>query len=237
METLAMLVRHLFEGGRGGFMKGKFLVRSQIVHSGQLVIDVAEAACMSHQEAAEFILKVVGCSDSLGGYDISGKGIPRPLGNNELCDLLVRCLECLENAKETNVEYEEVYEGVGFSHAQADEIVAKARETLDPYPETEAENFCAKLIPSAPTNSKPIASGKTNTIYSTSWLSIQQDAIAKFFNPRRNPDAKKEEVVEWVKSEASRAGVHDSDRMAAAIFTIIKPENHSPKKKRVTPID
>jgi hypothetical protein len=71
--------------------------------------------------------------------------------------------------------------------------------------------------------------------YSTSWMSIQQAAINEFFNPRRNPDAKKEEVVEWIKSAALAAGLPDSQNVASTIFTIIKPENHDPKKKRVEP--
>ncbi|GEM_PF-2433493 len=71
--------------------------------------------------------------------------------------------------------------------------------------------------------------------YSTSWLTIQQAAINQFFNPRRNPDAKKEEIVEWIKAAAVNAGLPDSQNVPSTIFTIIKPENHDPKKKRVEP--
>lgn len=71
--------------------------------------------------------------------------------------------------------------------------------------------------------------------YSTSWLKIQQATIAQFFSPRRNPDAKKEEVVDWIKTQALEAGLPDSNNIATTIFTIIKPENHDPKKKRVDP--
>jgi hypothetical protein len=70
-------------------------------------------------------------------------------------------------------------------------------------------------------------------IYSTDWLAIQNAAIARFFSPRRNPDAKREEVVDWIISEAARAGLQESRNIAAAIFTIIKPDDHDPKKKRV----
>ena len=69
--------------------------------------------------------------------------------------------------------------------------------------------------------------------YSTKWLEIQQAAIAQFFNPRRNPDAKKEEVISWINLQAVNAGLGESNNIASTIFTIIKPENHDPKKKRV----
>lgn len=68
--------------------------------------------------------------------------------------------------------------------------------------------------------------------YSTPLLAILNAAIAQFFEPRRNPDAKKPEVVEWVKNEMTAAGMDDSNRIAEAIFTIIKPENHAPRKRR-----
>ena len=71
--------------------------------------------------------------------------------------------------------------------------------------------------------------------YSTAWLIIQQAAINEFFNPRRNPDAKKEEVTDWIKEQSVAAGLPDSQNVASTIFTIIKPENHDPKKKRVEP--
>lgn len=75
----------------------------------------------------------------------------------------------------------------------------------------------------------------TAPTYSTSWLAIQQAAINQFFNPRRNPDAKKDEVTDWIKEQALAAGLPDSQNVASTIFTIIKPENHDPKKKRVEP--
>lgn len=71
--------------------------------------------------------------------------------------------------------------------------------------------------------------------YSTKWLEIQQAAIAQFFNPRRNPDAKKDEVIEWINTQAANAGLGESNNIASTIFTIIKPEKHDPKKKRVEP--
>lgn len=72
-------------------------------------------------------------------------------------------------------------------------------------------------------------------IYSTKWLAIQQATIVQFFNPRRNPDAKREEVVKWIKQQAETAGLPSSNNIATTIFTIIKPANHDPKKKRVEP--
>jgi hypothetical protein len=73
------------------------------------------------------------------------------------------------------------------------------------------------------------------SIYSTDWLAIQNATITRFFSPRRNPDAKREEVVDWIISEAARAGLQESKNIAVAIFTIIKPDDHDPKKKRVEP--
>ena len=67
--------------------------------------------------------------------------------------------------------------------------------------------------------------------YSTSWLTIQQAAINQFYNPRRDTDAKRHEVVEWIKTEAGKAGLLNSNNIATAIFTIIKRENHDPRKK------
>ena len=71
--------------------------------------------------------------------------------------------------------------------------------------------------------------------YSTKWLEIQQAAIAQFFNPRRNPDAKKNEVIGWINLQAVNVGLGESNNIASTIFTIIKPENHDPKKKRAEP--
>jgi hypothetical protein len=83
---------------------------------------------------------------------------------------------------------------------------------------------------------KPIITLNENAAnYSTKWLNIQEAAIAQFFNPRRNPDAKKEAVIEWINLQAVSAGLGESNNTASTIFTIIKPENHDPKKKRVEP--
>lgn len=73
--------------------------------------------------------------------------------------------------------------------------------------------------------------------YSTPWLDLINAATKEFFNPRRNPDAKRDEVIEWLKQQAIKSGLPDSGNIASAIFTIIKPENHDPKKKRVEPLD
>lgn len=68
--------------------------------------------------------------------------------------------------------------------------------------------------------------------YTTEWLLIQQEAIKMFFNPRRNPDAKREEIVEWIKEAAKSRNLEASENIATAIFTVIKPGNHNPRKKR-----
>jgi len=68
--------------------------------------------------------------------------------------------------------------------------------------------------------------------YPTPLLQMLNAAIAEFFEPRRNVDAKKGEVVEWIKSKMIASGMADSDNIAAAIFTIIKPADHDPRKRR-----
>jgi hypothetical protein len=68
--------------------------------------------------------------------------------------------------------------------------------------------------------------------YSTAYLQIMEKAINEFFCPRRNPDAKKHEVVEWIKSEMAKAELGDSENIAKTMFTIIKPPDHNPRKRR-----
>lgn len=70
------------------------------------------------------------------------------------------------------------------------------------------------------------------TGYSTPHLAILNAAIAEFFEPRRERDAKREEVVGWIKSKMTAFGMADSDNIAQAIFTIIKPVDHAPRKRR-----
>jgi hypothetical protein len=71
--------------------------------------------------------------------------------------------------------------------------------------------------------------------YSTKWLEIMKAAISEFFDPRRNPDAKKDEVIAWINAKAVKAKLGESTSVASTIFTIIKPEHHNPKKERVEP--
>ena len=68
--------------------------------------------------------------------------------------------------------------------------------------------------------------------YSTPWLAILNAAIAEFFSPRRNPDAKKDEVVDWIKARARDAEIRYSKNIADAIFTVIKPPDHDPRQRR-----
>ncbi len=70
------------------------------------------------------------------------------------------------------------------------------------------------------------------TGYSTPHLVILNAAIAEFFEPRGERDAKREEVVNWIKSKMTASGMADSENIAQAIFTIIKPVDHDPKKRR-----
>ncbi len=68
--------------------------------------------------------------------------------------------------------------------------------------------------------------------YSTPLLAIMEKAIAEFFDPRRNPDVKKEEFLYWLKEQMAAERMPDSDNIATAIFTLIKPPDHDPRKRR-----
>ncbi|GAC32908.1 hypothetical protein [Paraglaciecola polaris] len=67
---------------------------------------------------------------------------------------------------------------------------------------------------------------------STGWLEILVETLRVHFPENRTRDPKKASVVEWIKAEAKKKGINPSDNIANAIFTIIKPDNHNPKKPR-----
>ena len=69
--------------------------------------------------------------------------------------------------------------------------------------------------------------------YTTEYINIMQAAISEFFETRRNFDASREKVVPWIKSLMKTKGLPDSENIASAMFTIIKPPDHDPRKKRV----
>lgn len=71
--------------------------------------------------------------------------------------------------------------------------------------------------------------------YSSELLNILDLAIVNFYESRREVDPKKEEVLEWLATKAKELKVNLSDNIAEAIFTIIKPDDHNPKIKRVQP--
>jgi hypothetical protein len=87
----------------------------------------------------------------------------------------------------------------------------------------------------SPSRTEAIPQWKSKSTYSTPLLAIQLAAIEQFFDPRQNPDPKKEEVVEWIIAKLARARLKESRQIAEAIFTVIKPEDHDPKKKRGEP--
>jgi hypothetical protein len=68
--------------------------------------------------------------------------------------------------------------------------------------------------------------------YSTPHLDVLREAINHFYNPRRDLDPKRDEVVAWINDRLKERGQGDSDRIATAIFTIIKPEDHNPRRRR-----
>jgi hypothetical protein len=68
--------------------------------------------------------------------------------------------------------------------------------------------------------------------YITPWLTLLERAKIEHFPDNRNIDPKKDVVTDWILQEAYKLGINPSEHIANAIFTIIKPENHNPKKKR-----
>jgi hypothetical protein len=78
-----------------------------------------------------------------------------------------------------------------------------------------------------------VAAAGVNNDYKTDLLKIQTLAINEFFNPRKNVDAKQPEVTEWIKDKGKQLNINVSNNVAASMFTIIKPIDHQPKKKRV----
>ena len=67
--------------------------------------------------------------------------------------------------------------------------------------------------------------------YSTHYIEVMHNAVAEFFEPRHDVDPKKAEVVDWVNTRLAEKGLR-SDNIAQAIFTIIKPADHDPRKRR-----
>lgn len=68
-------------------------------------------------------------------------------------------------------------------------------------------------------------------IYRTDLLDILNQAANEFFNPRKNLDAKKEEVTQWIIEKGKENKVNVSSNVADAMFTIIRPRDHNPKKR------
>lgn len=72
-----------------------------------------------------------------------------------------------------------------------------------------------------------------NLGYTTNLLQIQNLAITNFFNPRKNVDARQEEVTKWIIDKGRELGIAVSNNVADSMFTIIKPIDHNPKQRRV----
>ena len=73
--------------------------------------------------------------------------------------------------------------------------------------------------------------------YTTDLLDILNLAVIEFFNPRHDVDAKAENIYEWLEIKGKEKKIDISENIAHAMFTIIKPHNHNPKKRRVEPLD
>lgn len=68
--------------------------------------------------------------------------------------------------------------------------------------------------------------------YSTGLINVLNLTVTEFFNPRKNVDARKDEVTEWIKAKGKELNIIVSDNVADTIFTIIKPNDHNPKIRR-----
>lgn len=68
--------------------------------------------------------------------------------------------------------------------------------------------------------------------YSTPLLKLQKTAIDEFYSRRRAVDPTKDEVVEWLTSKERKLDFTVSANVAEAMFTIIKPKDHDPRKRR-----
>lgn len=68
--------------------------------------------------------------------------------------------------------------------------------------------------------------------YTTIYMDIMHQAIATFFEPRQRLDAKREQVETWIAERLEAAGTEGSKHIARAMFTIIKPSDHNPRKRR-----
>lgn len=68
--------------------------------------------------------------------------------------------------------------------------------------------------------------------YTTDYMNIMHQAIAMFFEPRHRRDPTREIVKAWIEEQLTKQGLEASDRISGAMFTIIKPRDHDPKKIR-----
>lgn len=68
--------------------------------------------------------------------------------------------------------------------------------------------------------------------YTTPYMRVLSEAVAMFFEPRQEVDAKRAEIENWIAGRLKAAGVEGSMRIASAMFTIIKPSDHNPRKRR-----
>ena len=68
--------------------------------------------------------------------------------------------------------------------------------------------------------------------YTTDYMDIMHQAVAAFFEPRHRHDPTKESVTAWIAERMADAGLEVSNKLCGAMFTIIKPSDHNPKKDR-----
>lgn len=140
------------------------------------------------------------------------------IGPERLLDTLLSTTEARKIAEQS---------GICISFSDQRDVAAELHEAKSRIAELEAALAVAKAS-DMPKKADPFA----NSTYSTSWLFIQWAATAEFFEQRGAVDAKKEEVVDWIIDKAKQAGLPYSKNIAEAMFTIIKPHDHDPRKRR-----
>ena len=81
-------------------------------------------------------------------------------------------------------------------------------------------------------NGSQAQTATSNDFYTTPLLDLQKAVIEKFYSQPRVVDPKKETVLLEIFDTAKKLGIDLSDNVAEAMFTIIKPKDHNPKKRR-----
>ncbi len=104
-------------------------------------------------------------------------------------------------------------------------------------PASEVERF--EAANAGPLQERPVEDSKKKDssevrqgLYTTDLLNVLTESMNAIFPEDRKIDPKKEIAVEEIIKLGQTKDVYVSKNIAEAIFTIIKPENHDPRKRR-----